>query len=316
MQRFRRWRRRRAALALLPVAALFSITIGTSPASGATAEQASFDANKGRVKPGAKVKVSGAFPARVDALADREGEAAPTGRRVRIEFKAAGKDHFHPAKSTISDTKGRYRETVRVHRSGSFRAVAADGRISGTDRVRVKSRVRARVADKNVNLGDRVAIKGRVKPAIGSRRVVVVIGGEKLATRTGKHGKFKLRWKAARTGTFAARVKAKGDRIAAGSKDKAGRTTVYRPAHASYYGPGLYGNPVACGGSTLTTSTIGVAHKTLPCGTKLTLRYRGRSVKVRVIDRGPYIAGREFDLTYATKQKLGFGSTGTVWSSK
>lgn len=315
MKRFRRWRRRRAALALPAVAALLSISIGAGVASGASAEPASFDANKGRVKPGAKVKVSGAFPAAVDALADREGKA-PTGRRVRIEFKAAGKDHFHPAKNTVSDAQGRYRETVKVHRSGFFRAVHADGRISSPDRVRVKSRLRARIAGKDVNLGDRVAIKGRVKPAIGSRRVVVAIGGDKLSTRTRKHGKFKVRWKADRTGTFVARAKARGNRIAAGSRDKAGRTTVYRPAFASYYGPGLYGNPVACGGSTLTPSTIGVAHKSLPCGTKLTLRYHGRRVKVRVIDRGPFVAGREFDLTYATKQKLGFGSTGTVWSSK
>jgi len=315
MKRFRKWRRRRAALALPAVTALLTISIGTGAAFGATAGPASFDANKGRVKPGAKVKVSGEFPAALDAPADREG-AAPTGRRVRIEFKAAGKDHFHPAKSTVSDAQGRYRETVKVHRTGFFRAVHADGRISSPDRVRVKSRLRARIADENVNLGDRVAIKGRVKPAIGSRRVVVSIGGEKLSTRTGRHGKFKLRWKADRTGTFAARAKARGNEIAAGSRDKAGRTTVYRPAFASYYGPGLYGSPVACGGSALTPSTIGVAHKTLPCGTKLKLRYHGRSIKAKVIDRGPFVAGREFDLTYATKQKLGFGSTGTVWSSK
>ena len=86
---------------------------------------------------------------------------------------------------------------------------------------------------------------------------------------------------------------------------------VYRPAAASYYGPGMYGNRTACG-KTLTPSTVGVANKTLPCGAKLTLRYRGRTVRVRVIDRGPYAGNREYDLTAATKAKLGFGSTGTV----
>jgi rare lipoprotein A (peptidoglycan hydrolase) len=34
-----------------------------------------------------------------------------------------------------------------------------------------------------------------------------------------------------------------------------------------------------------------------------------------VIDRGPFVGGREWDLTPATKAKLGFGSTGTVWST-
>ena len=67
---------------------------------------------------------------------------------------------------------------------------------------------------------------------------------------------------------------------------------------------------------TLTPGTLGVANKTLPCGTKVTLRYHGRSVRVPVIDRGPYSGNREFDLTAATKARLGFASTGTVWSTR
>ena len=93
------------------------------------------------------------------------------------------------------------------------------------------------------------------------------------------------------------------------------RVFVYRRAHASYYGPGLYGNRLACGG-TLTPSTIGVAHKSLPCGTRVVFRHRGRTVQARVIDRGPYIAGRVYDLTEATKRKLRFGSTGLVMATK
>jgi rare lipoprotein A (peptidoglycan hydrolase) len=71
---------------------------------------------------------------------------------------------------------------------------------------------------------------------------------------------------------------------------------------------------MACGGP-LTTNTLGVANKTLPCGTLVTLRYGDHSVRVPVVDRGPYVAGREFDLTEATKRALGFGSTGDVWST-
>src|SRR5690606_35013285 len=87
---------------------------------------------------------------------------------------------------------------------------------------------------------------------------------------------------------------------------------VYRPAHASWYGPGFFGGRTACG-QTLTSGTLGVAHKTLPCGTKVRLRHGKRRVTVRVIDRGPFIPGREYDLTYATKQKLRFGDLGTVY---
>ena len=71
---------------------------------------------------------------------------------------------------------------------------------------------------------------------------------------------------------------------------------------------------MACGGS-LTSYTMGVANKTLPCGTLVTLRYGGRMVRVPVVDRGPYVAGREFDLTEATKDALGFGGVGQVWST-
>lgn len=77
-----------------------------------------------------------------------------------------------------------------------------------------------------------------------------------------------------------------------------------RRAFASWYGPGLYGNNLACGGR-LSTTTLGVAHKSLRCGTRLRLCFR-RCANVRVVDRGPFVAGREFDLTSATKNRVGF----------
>jgi rare lipoprotein A len=58
---------------------------------------------------------------------------------------------------------------------------------------------------------------------------------------------------------------------------------------------------------------MGVAHKSLPCGTLVTIRHRGRQVRVPVTDRGPFVGPREFDLTAAVKQRLGFAGVGTVW---
>jgi rare lipoprotein A (peptidoglycan hydrolase) len=78
--------------------------------------------------------------------------------------------------------------------------------------------------------------------------------------------------------------------------------------NATWYGPGLYGNRMACGG-TLTRDTYGVAHKTLPCGTKVLLSKNGKSVKTRVIDRGPFVRGITWDLTEATAKKLGFSQS-------
>ena len=72
--------------------------------------------------------------------------------------------------------------------------------------------------------------------------------------------------------------------------------TVYRPAVASWYGPGFYGRRTACR-LKLTRSLLGVAHKKLPCGTEVALLYRGESITVPVVDRGPFIRGRSWDLT-------------------
>ncbi|MDQ3759228.1 MAG: septal ring lytic transglycosylase RlpA family protein [Actinomycetota bacterium] len=111
------------------------------------------------------------------------------------------------------------------------------------------------------------------------------------------------------------RAEAKRNADAAASKDAGGTVTAYRYAEASWYGPGLYGNRTACG-QTLTPSTRGVAHKSLPCGTRLSIRHGSREVHVRVIDRGPYVGDREFDLTEATRNDLGFGSIGRILVSR
>jgi hypothetical protein len=122
-------------------------------------------------------------------------------------------------------------------------------------------------------------------------------------------GRYSLRYRTTRTGSWRLRVRsATGNRLL-------GRLNVYRQAYASWYGPGLFGGHLACGG-TLTPGTLGVANKTLPCGTKVNLRYHGRSVRVPVVDRGPYVGGREYDLTAATKQRLGFRGHGYVLATR
>jgi len=72
---------------------------------------------------------------------------------------------------------------------------------------------------------------------------------------------------------------------------------------ASFYTD--YGLPTACGG-TLGSNEIGVADKVLPCGTMILLVYHGRRMTVPVIDRGPYVAGRTYDLSGALAAAIGF----------
>jgi rare lipoprotein A len=132
------------------------------------------------------------------------------------------------------------------------------------------------------------------------------------STRTRANGRFRLRYLPQANTSKLVRLHFAGDAEDRGAHRRLGRLDVYRLAEASWYGGG---GELACGGE-LTSSTLGVANKTLPCGTEVTLRYDGRTVEVRVIDRGPYVAGREFDLTEATKQALGFGGVGEVWSTR
>jgi rare lipoprotein A (RlpA)-like double-psi beta-barrel protein len=78
-----------------------------------------------------------------------------------------------------------------------------------------------------------------------------------------------------------------------------------RPAGATWYGPGLYGNRTACG-QVLRPGTIGVAHRSLPCGTAVKFAYRGRQIVTTVIDRGPYSDGNAWDLTNGARRALRF----------
>lgn len=78
-----------------------------------------------------------------------------------------------------------------------------------------------------------------------------------------------------------------------------------RYAGASWYGgSSMWGRTTACG-VLLRPTTIGVAHKTLPCGTIVKFVYQGRTVTAPVIDRGPYVKGRAWDLTAAASEAIG-----------
>jgi len=80
-------------------------------------------------------------------------------------------------------------------------------------------------------------------------------------------------------------------------------------AGATWYGPGLYGRHTACG-QLLGPDTVGVAHRSLPCGTTVKFVYHGHSIVTQVIDRGPYSRGNAWDLTQAAARALQFEQSG------
>jgi hypothetical protein len=189
-----------------------------------------------------------------------------------------------------------------------------------TARAAMEPRIAVRYRKLDVRAGRRTAVAGTVTPAVFGLVV-------SLQVRRGQHwkpidrdrtdaaGRYRLRERLRQTGSARVRVRvADGPGVLPG-KRVIGRLNVYRYAQASWYGPGLYGNATGCGG-TLQAGRLGVAHKSLPCGTMVTLKHGRREVRVPVIDRGPYVGGREYDLTEATAQRLRFRGHGAILTTR
>jgi hypothetical protein len=249
------------------------------------------------------------------------GFVAPraAGRPVKLEHAPNG-GGFRPVAAATTAADGSYRFAVRATRSGAYRAVTQAGAAaSGQQRVIVIARLAGR-STRHLLGGRPIRVKGRLLPRVRGRAVRLQLrtgGGWRTVdrTRTRSGGRFRASFKPSGIGVYRLRVRFPGDRTVAGASDSLRKVYVYRAGHASWYGPGLWGNSTACGGA-LTAGRLGVANKSLPCGTRVTFRYRGRSVTVPVIDRGPFSAGREWDLTAKTKSRLGFGDVGVVWSTR
>jgi peptidoglycan lytic transglycosylase len=125
-------------------------------------------------------------------------------------------------------------------------------------------------------------------------------------------GSFLARWRTDEIGSFTVRALVAGAQ--AQTADAATPTTsvtIYRPARATWFGPGFYGKHTACG-QVMSHALLGVAHRTLPCGTPVAVFYGGKSITVPVIDRGPFANGARYDLTSGVAQLLGMTQTSTI----
>jgi rare lipoprotein A (peptidoglycan hydrolase) len=83
---------------------------------------------------------------------------------------------------------------------------------------------------------------------------------------------------------------------------------VHASGVATWFGPGFYGQKTACG-QTLTPAVIGVAHRTLPCGTLVRVTYNGRALVLPVLDRGPYSHIADWDFTAGAAAALNITDT-------
>jgi len=114
-------------------------------------------------------------------------------------------------------------------------------------------------------------------------------------------------------GTFALDAPADTGGVIAASRPAGNGAPPRAAAHATsiatWFGPGFYGRQTACG-QTMTPNILGVANRTLPCGTLVKISYRGRRLTVPVIDRGPYShIGADWDLTAEAARALGVEET-------
>ena len=169
----------------------------------------------------------------------------------------------------------------------------------------------------NALLGRKVRFRGDVEERLAGRSVVVQsldpvtsVWTKQARTTVEPDGTFVARWRARRTGQFQLRAVVRGGASSAAVSPEL-PLTVYRGAVATWYGPGFYGNTTACG-IELTPELVGVAHRSLPCGTNVAVRYGSRSLVVPVVDRGPFGSEARWDLTQAAAQQLAFTHTDRI----
>lgn len=164
-------------------------------------------------------------------------------------------------------------------------------------------------------VGAVVRVRGTMPGAAGRRAVVQRHdprrGWRDVArTRIRSTERFAASWRADRSGRVSLRVVV-ARRASAAAVAPVATVNVYRPALATYFGPGLYGNTTYCG-QVLTPQLHGVAHRRLPCGTQVAILHDRREIVVPVVDRGPFNGAYDWDLTQATADALGFTASGAI----
>jgi len=160
--------------------------------------------------------------------------------------------------------------------------------------------------------GQMVAVRGRLLAAAPGKKIELLarIGRAWRVVghgRTTAGGGFRIRYKVRSVGAIYLRVSESTPGTAA-TTASAGQIVGLAPAIASWYYDA--GN-TACGFH----ATYGVANRTLPCGTKVTISYGGRSVVATVDDRGPFVYGRSVDLNQNTARALGMDGVAQVLTS-
>ena len=305
----------------IPTSAL-ALTQGQSLAQSA----AQLTVSPQRVRYGDEVTVSGTT------------SSTESGQQLVLAYQQPG-TQWRPLAYTNVQGDGSFRFVTRLWRSGQLNVLSEGGSstvttvattgavpstaasgVNGTplagtspQSVAVDGKLVVPKAPISVLSGQSVDVRGRLVPGLAGRTVQLDgrTGGNwrRLATaRTTASGRFDLRYVAGALGAQRLRVRFIGDGTNGPALARSALLTVYRPSGASWYDDSA---GTACGFH----ATMGVANRTLPCGTHVTFVYGGHQVTAVVDDRGPFVDGRDWDLNQNTAAALGFGGVDTVWSS-
>jgi hypothetical protein len=311
------------ALAIaIPTSAL-ALTQGVSLAQSAP----QLTVSSHRIKYGDEVTVSGTT------------STTDSGRQAVLVYQQPGAP-WRPIAYTTVQGDGSFRFVTGLQRSGQLNVLTTGGSttvttvatagavqsdavsgVNGTplagttpQSVSVDANLVVPKAPVNVLRGQAADVRGRLLPGLAGRTVQLdgrTSSGSwhKLrSARTTASGRFDFRYVASQLGAQRLRVRFVGDATNGPASARSVLLTAFRPSGASWYDDG---GGTACGFH----ATMGVANKTLPCGTHVTFVYGGHRVTAVVDDRGPFVAGRDWDLNQNTAAALGFGGVDTVWSS-
>ncbi|MGI8407622.1 MAG: septal ring lytic transglycosylase RlpA family protein [Actinomycetota bacterium] len=301
----------RTGHALIRLACCFSLLLTLTPA-GALAQstpQPVLDSAPRKIAFGKTAAIIGHL---------RDGTA---GQEVILQQKRVGAE-WHFASRKPVDSNGRVtfkRHNLRKTTVYRLRYIGAGTVTKSSEaRVKVAPRLTLKIDPRQVFAGQHVQLSGRLFPVAPERRVLFQqrVDGEwrRVARVSVRDGSFSAGFDVGRKGHRRVRVRFPGDSLSPGAVTGK-RITVYERDPATWYGPGLYGNTTACG-QRLTSETLGVAHRSLPCGTKVSILYKGRTITVPVIDRGPYSAHADWDLTSKTAERLRFSGNDEIGTTR
>jgi hypothetical protein len=264
------------------------------------------------------------------------GDATPTdaGRAVVLESAPSAGGQWRQLAATRIGRRGRFRIRLVPRSSSVVRAVEAPGTgatatvasvggsvpggaaaaASPVTPVKVAARFAVRPREFAVLGSGGIRVAGQLLPAASGRPVRLQSHGPAgwrtvARSQTGRRGRFSLRYAPGSGTGRRLRVLFGGDGQNERATGTAGTVSVFSPDLASWYNDA---GTTACGYH----AGLGVANRTLPCGTRVAFHFGGRTVTAVVDDRGPYVGGRNWDLNENTAAALGFAGVGTVWVSQ